>query len=87
MGIGGGRRDPVAGQARGGVAVGRAQALAGLVQVPVNGVLGQAQFAGDLLGAHVAINKAQAFALTLCEPIKADGDLARMDRPVVHPLI
>lgn len=33
------------------------------------------------------IDKAQAFALTLGEPIKAGGDLARMDRPLVHPLI
>jgi len=55
--------------------------------MPVHGVFGEAQFAGDLLGAHVAINKAKAFALTLGEPIKADGGLARMDRPVVHPLI
>jgi len=38
------------------VAVGRAQALARLVQVPVDGVLGEAQFAGDLLGAHMAID-------------------------------
>jgi len=35
----------------------------------------------------VAIYKAQAFALTLGEPIKADGGLARMDRPLFHLLI
>jgi hypothetical protein len=39
--------------------------------VPVDGVLGEAQFAGDLLGTEVTINKAKAFALTVREPIKA----------------
>lgn len=52
------------------VAVGRAQTLAGLVQVPVDGVLGEAQRAGDLLGAHVAIDKTKAFALTLGEAVE-----------------
>jgi hypothetical protein len=43
-------------QARGLVAIGGAEPLAGLVHVPVDGVLGQAQGAGDLLGAHVLID-------------------------------
>lgn len=53
------------------VAVERAQAAAGLVQVPVDGVLGQAKLTGDFLGAHVAIDESEAFALTLGEAIKA----------------
>lgn len=53
------------------VAVERAQATTGLVQVPVDGVLGQPELAGDFLGAHVAIDESEAFALTLCEAIKA----------------
>lgn len=58
---------PVEHPASGVVAVGRAQAAASLVQVPVDGVLGETQLAGDLLGAHVAIDQRQAFALTLGE--------------------
>lgn len=53
------------------VAVVRAQATTGLVQVPVDGVLGQSKLAGDFLGAHVAIDESKAFALTLGEAIKA----------------
>jgi hypothetical protein len=53
--------------ARGVVAVGRAQTLAGLVEMPVDGVFGEAQLAGDLLGAHVTIDQQKAFALTLGE--------------------
>jgi hypothetical protein len=49
----------------------RAQATTGLVQMPVDGVLGQAKLTGDLLGAHVAIDESKAFALTLGEAIKA----------------
>lgn len=56
---------------RGVVAVGRAQAAASLVQMPVDGVLGEAQFAGDLLGAHVPINQAQALTLTLGETVES----------------
>jgi hypothetical protein len=62
---------PVEDPARGVVAVGRAQAPARLVQMPVDGVLGEAQLAGDLLGAHMAIDEAKAFALTLGEAVKA----------------
>lgn len=53
------------------VAVRRAEALAGLVQVPVDSVFGEAQFAGDLLGAHVTIDESKAFALTLGEAVEA----------------
>jgi len=42
--------------------------------MPVDGVLGEAQLAGDLLGAHVAIDQPQALALTLCEAVEI-GDL------------
>ena len=49
----------------------RAQATTGLVQMPVDGVLGQAKLTGDFLGAHVAIDESEAFALTLGEAIKA----------------
>jgi len=52
--------------------------------MPVDGVLGEAQFAGDLLGAEVAIDKAKALALTLGEPIEAAGRLGQMARPLVH---
>jgi len=62
---------PVEDPARGVVAVGRAQATARLVQMPVDGVLGEAQLAGDLLGAHVAIDEPKAFALTLGEAVEA----------------
>jgi hypothetical protein len=62
---------PVEHPARGVVAVGRAEPLAGLVQVPVDGVLGEAQLAGDLLGAHVAIDEAKALTLTLGEAVEA----------------
>lgn len=67
---------PVEHTARGVVAVGRAQAPARLVQVPVDGVLGEAQFTGDLLGAHVAIDEAKALTLTLGETVEA-FDLVR----------
>ncbi len=52
------------------VAITCAQALAGLVQVPVDSVLGKTQLASDLLGAHVAIDQRQAFALTLRETVQ-----------------
>jgi hypothetical protein len=44
--------------------------------VPVDGVLGETQLAGDLLGAHVAIDESKAFALTLGEAVEA-FDLVR----------
>jgi len=70
---------PVKDPARGVVAVGRAEPLSGLVQVPVDGVLGEAQLAGDLFGAHVAIDESKAFALTLGEAVEA-FDLVRQGR-------
>ena len=48
---------------RGGVAVVHAQALTRLVEVGVDGVLGDAELAPDLLGAQVFIDQPQAFAL------------------------
>jgi hypothetical protein len=70
--------------ARGVVAVGRAQATAGLVQVPVDGVLGEAQLAGDLLGAHVAIDQPQAFALTLGEAVEPFDGIRECGVALVH---
>jgi hypothetical protein len=52
--------------------------------MPVDGVLGEAQLAGDLLGAEVTIDKAQAFALTLGQTIEPVGRLSQMARPFVH---
>ncbi len=45
------------------VAVVCAEALAGLVHMSVDGVLGDAQLPGDLLGAQVLVNQAQALPL------------------------
>jgi len=50
--------------AGGGEAVLQAEALARLVQVGVHGVLGNLQFAGDLLGREMPIDQPQAFPLT-----------------------
>jgi len=76
---------PVEDTARGVVAIGRAQALAGLVQVPVDGVLGEAQLAGDLLGAHVAIDESETLTLTLGETFQA-LDLVRQGvSALIHP--
>jgi hypothetical protein len=59
--------------------------------MPVDGVLGEAQLAGDLLGAQVTIDKTKAFALTLGESIEAAaqpaGRLGQMARPLVHGAI
>jgi|GEM_PF-4638152 len=55
------------GEARGGVAVLNAQFAARAIAVGVHGSLGHPQFAGDLLGRKMLINKAQAFALSRCE--------------------
>jgi hypothetical protein len=62
-------RSTVEHPARGVVAIGGAQAAAGLVQVPIDGVLGQAQLPGDFLGAHVPIDESEAFALTFREAV------------------
>ncbi len=74
-------------QSRCGVAIRRAQATARLVQMPIDGVFGQAQFAGDFLGAEMTIDKPKAFPLTICESIEAAGRLGQMARPFVHVLI
>jgi hypothetical protein len=47
---------PVEDAARRVIAVGRAQPPPRLVQVPVDRVLGKAQLAGDLLGAHMTVD-------------------------------
>jgi hypothetical protein len=39
--------------------------------MPVDGVFGEPQFAGDLLGAHMAIDESEAFALTFGETFEA----------------
>ena len=85
MGVRGGF--PVERDAGGGIAIGGAETPPGLVQMPVDGVLGEAQFAGDLLRAQVAIDKAQTLALTVRESIKAAGRLGHGTRPLVHALI
>ena len=75
---------PVEDAARRVVPVGGAQALAGLVQVPVDGVLGEAQFAGDLLGAHVTIDETKAFALMLGEAFQAVGLVRQGVSALIH---
>ena len=70
--------------ARGVVAVGRAKPAARLVQMPVDGVFREAQLAGDLLGAHVAIDESKTLPLTLGEAVEAI-DLIRKGRvTLVH---
>lgn len=51
------------------VAIDRAEASPRLVQVPVDGVLGQAKLARDFLGAHVTVDESEALALTLGEAV------------------
>jgi hypothetical protein len=70
--------------ARGVVAVGRSQPAARLVQMPIDGVLREAQLAGDLLGAHMAIDESKTLPLTLGEAVEAI-DLIRKGRvTLVH---
>lgn len=75
---------PVEHPARGVVAVGRAEPLAGLVQVPVDGVLGEAQLAGDLLGAHVAIDETKALTLTFGEAVEAFDLIGKGRVALIH---
>lgn len=75
---------PVEDAARGVVAVDRPQPPARLVQMPVDGVLGEAQLAGDLLGAHVAIDEPKALALTLGEATQALGLVRQGVRALIH---
>jgi hypothetical protein len=46
------------------IAVAGAQLAAGAVAIGVDGGLGHAQFAGDLLGAQMPVHQAQTFALS-----------------------
>lgn len=55
-------------QAGGVAAAGDAQATAGLVEMTVDGVLGNAQAARDLLGVQVFGDQAEAFPLARSEP-------------------
>jgi hypothetical protein len=56
-------------QARGLVAVLHAQAMARLVEVRVDGVLGDAEPAADLLGAQVVMDQPQALPLSRGEQL------------------
>ena len=60
-------------QARGFVAVGHAEFAPGAVAIGVDGGLGELQLAGDLLGAEVLVDQAQAVALTLREQLDRTG--------------
>ena len=73
----------LADDARGFVAVGDAELLAGAVAVGVDRGLRHAQLAGDLLGAEVLVDEAQAFALPLREQVdrNVSGGRARAHRP------
>jgi hypothetical protein len=53
----------LSGQPRGGVAILDAELAPRAVAVGVDGRLGHAKFAGDLLGRQMLIDQAQAFAL------------------------
>jgi len=57
-------------QAGGVIARANAQTLARLVEVGVDGVLGDAEAAGDLFGTEVLIDQAQAFALARSQHIE-----------------
>jgi hypothetical protein len=59
---------PVAQQAGGVPAAGHAEAAARFVQVAIDGVLGDAQPPGDLLGMEVFGDQTEAFPLTRGEP-------------------
>lgn len=66
------------------VAIDRAEATTGLVQVPVDGVLGQAKLARDFLGAHVTVNESETFALTLGEAAQAFDLIGERVIALVH---
>lgn len=59
---------PVAQQAGGVAAAGHAEASARLVQVAVDGVLGDAQSPGDLLGMEMLRDQTEALPLTRSQP-------------------
>jgi hypothetical protein len=58
-------------QAGGLVAVGDAQSAPRLVEMPVDGVLGQAQAASDLLGAEMLVHQLQAITFAGRQSINA----------------
>ncbi len=68
-GVVGGQARTIEQPARGVVAIDRAQAATSLVEVPVDRMLGKTQLPGDFLGAHMAIDESEAFALTLGEAV------------------
>jgi hypothetical protein len=70
--------------ARGVVAVGRPEPAARLVQMPIDGVLGEAQLAGDLLGAHVAVDESKTLPLTLGEAVEAIDLVRKGGVTLVH---
>ena len=73
---GDGRSALVGRHAAGGVvAVLGAQPLAGLVDMGVDRVLGDAELAADLLGAEVLVDESEAFTLAARE--KVDGRIRR----------
>lgn len=68
------------------IAIDRAEATAGLVQVPIDGVFGQAKLARDFLGAHVAVNEPETLALTLGEAVQAFDLIGERVIALVHRL-
>jgi hypothetical protein len=51
--------------------------------VPVDGVLGQAEAAGDLLGAEMLVHETQAIALALGQPVDTAHCLVQAIAPTV----
>jgi hypothetical protein len=70
--------------ARGVVAVGRPEPAARLVQMPIDGVLGETQLAGDLLGAHMAVDESKTLPLTLGEAVEAIDLVRKGGVTLVH---
>ena len=76
------------GQEPGGViAVGDAELAAGTVAIGVDRGLGHPQFAGDLLGAEVAIDEAQAFPLSRRQQFDLLVHDARPPASLVHAML
>ena len=69
-------------QAGGFVAIIHTQALAGLVQVGVDGVLGDAELTADLLGAQMVVHQPQTF--TLARRQELDGRTDRLLPGLAH---
>jgi len=64
-------------QAGGGEAILGAQPFAGAVEVGVDGVLGNAQQASDLLRRQVLIDQPQTLALAVGQPVEGLAELGR----------